>query len=153
MNKKLASFLAAMAWVVLLVPATATPWQIIYTGTIIGTEGTIDTAGLFGAPGGDVTGASYSAKFLYDLDSLGPVFTVTNLFNTRTYSNSIYWGEITINGHTFILDGFGTPGDVTSTVWDSQPGFMFGKTFSGGVVDVEPFGNGSYRAELFDQTY
>jgi hypothetical protein len=128
--------------------ADATPIQAVFTGTVVGTEGTVDVGGFFGAPGGNLTGASYSAKFIYDIDSLGPVISESNQFASYVTTNSVYWAEVTMNGHTVVIDGFATPGDVTSALWDKMPGWMFGKSFGARLTDSEDLGNNTFLVSL-----
>jgi hypothetical protein len=133
-------------------PANAAPIQAVFTGTVASTEGTVDTAGIFGAPGGDLTGSSYTATFIYDLVSLGPVISGSNQFASYVYSNSVMSAAVTMNDHTVTIISFAVPGDVTSALWNS-PGQMWGKSFSATASDTETIGNTSYLSLLSDQVF
>jgi hypothetical protein len=106
-------------------PSEATTVDVTYTGTVSG----IDTLGLFGAPGSDLSGRQYTANYLFDV-----AFGLNNYYvevNTAT-QQWIYGGPYYSNtlspslGATFNIGG--TSVSINGSSYSEIRGFNYGGT-------------------------
>ncbi len=91
--------------------ANATIMQLDYSGTVV--DG-IDQTGVFAAPNTDLSGYSFTARFVFDTEPFADQ-TIWNTADRQHIDGSTAFGghspaisaELTINGHTFNIGGAG----------------------------------------------
>lgn len=102
---KLILLATASAYVVVIAttPAGATEFEEVFTGTV---ASGVDSLGLFGAAGANLTGDSYKEVFFINVGPKGALTTPTSetLYGGGALGETIS-GELTIAGKSFYVDG------------------------------------------------